>query len=546
MSCQAHEEDGLYGPENMALMAKAAELGGAVGIRADDPKHIAAIRKTVKLPIIGIYKEDVEGYETRITLNMDRAREIFEAGSDIIALDVTNRPHPYNTTGIEMIKQIKEQFGCLVMADISTFEEGVAAANAGADIVATTLSGYTSYSPHITGPDFNLVHRLSQAVKVPVICEGRISSPEHARKLLHLGVHAIVVGSMITRPMWITKQYADVMKQTVRSLTSTAFALDIGGTKIAAAIVSPSGALLAGPIKADCPQDSSESVVRTCVELLRSLQRSASVAPCCVGISTGGTIDANGEITYATSSIPQWQGAPLRSMVAEAMKLPVVVVNDGNAAALAEARLGVGAAKRSTLCLTVGTGLGGGFVLEKELLCGSERMAQCFGHVIVNREGRNIGENDGAAESYISGRALCVEYNRLVPAEKRVETGKQVGEKALAGESEAVEAVRIVGEWLGVALASMCACLNPEIVAIGGSVSDLDALLLDPARRSFRKNAFATIKDTPIEKAKFGGDAGLVGAALLALEHCCGVCSTNRTLAVLGIQLLSQPVEAFL
>ena len=92
----------------------------------------------------------------------------------------------------------------------------------------------------------------------------------------------------------------------------------------------------------------------------------------------------------------------------------------------------------------------------------------------------------------------------------------------------------------------MCACLNPEIVAIGGSVSDLDALLLDSARRSFRKNAFATIKDTPIEKAKFGGDAGLVGAALLALEHCCGVCSTNRTLAVLGIQLLSQPVEAFL
>ena len=526
VSCQAHEEDGLYGPENMALMAKAAELGGAVGIRADDPKHIAAIRKTVKLPIIGIYKEDVDGYETRITLNMDRAREIFEAGSDIIALDVTNRPHPYNTTGIEMIKQIKEQFGCLVMADISTFEEGVAAAEAGADIVATTLSGYTSYSPHITGPDFNLVHRLSQAVKVPVICEGRISSPEHARRLLHLGVHAIVVGSMITRPMWITKQYADVMKQTVRSLTSTAFALDIGGTKIAAAIVSASGELLAGPLKASCPQDSSESVVRTCVELLHSLQSAhgssneASLQPCCVGISTGGTIDAHGEILYATSSIPQWQGAPLRSMIADAMKLPVVVVNDGNAAALAEARLGVGAGKRSTLCLTVGTGLGGGFVLENELLCGSERMAQCFGHVIVNREGRNIGENDGAAESYISGRALCVEYNRLVPAGQRVETGKEVGEKALAGESEAVEALRVVGEWLGVALASMCACLNPEIVAIGGSVGELDALLLEPARRAFRKNAFATIKETPIEKAKFGGDAGLIGAALLALQRC--------------------------
>ena len=136
------------------------------------------------------------------------------------------------------------------------------------------------------------------------------------------------------------------------------------------------------------------------------------------------------------------------------------------------------------------------------------------------REGRNIGENDGAAESYISGRALCVEYNRLVPAGQRVETGKEVGEKALAGESEAVEALRVVGEWLGVALASMCACLNPEIVAIGGSVGELDALLLEPARRAFRKNAFATIKETPIEKAKFGGDAGLIGAALLALQRC--------------------------
>ena len=97
---------------------------------------------------------------------------------------------------------------------------------------------------------------------------------------------------------------------------------------------------------------------------------------------------------------------------------------------------------------------------------------------------------------------------------------KEVGEKALAGESEAVEALRVVGEWLGVALASMCACLNPEIVAIGGSVGELDALLLEPARRAFRKNAFATIKETPIEKAKFGGDAGLIGAALLALQRC--------------------------
>ena len=556
VSCQAHEEDGLYGPENMALMAKAAELGGAVGIRADDPKHIAAIRRTVKLPIIGIYKEDVEGYETRITLNMDRVKDIVEAGSDIIALDVTNRPHPYGTTGIEMIKQIKEKYGCLVMADISTFEEGVAAAEAGADIVATTLSGYTSYSPHVEGPDFALVKRLAQTVKVPVICEGRIASPEHARRLLRMGAHAIVVGSMITRPMWITKQYAEAMKQTVRSITGSAYALDIGGTKIAASIVNAKGDMLAGPIQCACPQDSRESVIAACLSLLHQLRDQSAVQPIAVGVSTGGTIDRAGNIIYATSSIPDWQGCPLRERIAQDMQLPVTVCNDGNCAAVAEARLGNGASYESTLCLTVGTGLGGGVVVRDELMCGSERMAQCFGHMVVCREGRCKGENAGAAESYICGRALCEAYNERVEEVKReeiekevereesekevereesekevereetekelkkAETGKEVGERAEAGDAIALACVKEMGEWLGVALASMCACLNPEVVCIGGSVAELGELILAPAREAFKKSAFATIRDTPIVKAKLGTNAGVIGAALLALDHC--------------------------
>lgn len=520
VSCQAHEEDGLYGPENMALMAKAAELGGAVGIRADDPNHIAAIRRTVKLPIIGIYKEDVDGYATRITLNMDRVRDIFEAGSDIIALDCTHRPHPYNTNGFEMIKQIKEKFGCLVMADISNFEEGVAAANAGADIVATTLAGYTDYTPHTEGPDFDLVRRLAAALSVPVICEGRIAAPEHARRLLRMGAHAIVVGSMITRPMWITKQYADMMKKTVKALHATAYALDIGGTKIAASIVNAKGELLEEPLIVSCPQESSEAVVTACIELLNKLKSGSSYQPSCVGISTGGTINTKGEIIYATSSIPNWQGTPLASMIEKEMKLPVVVCNDGNCAAIAESRIGEGKNKKSCLCLTVGTGLGGGFTIDEQLVCGSDNMAQCFGHMIVNKDGRSIGENEGAAESYISGRALCLEYNRLVSKENQVATGKEVGDLALNGNKEAVEAVRIVGEWLGLALASMCACLNPQVVSIGGSVGDLDALLLEPTRASFRKHAFATIRDTPIVKAALGNNAGMVGAALLALEKC--------------------------
>lgn len=120
----------------------------------------------------------------------------------------------------------------------------------------------------------------------------------------------------------------------------------------------------------------------------------------------------------------------------------------------------------------------------------------------------------------MSGQALCERYNERVEAAKRAASGKEVGERAEAGEAEAVACVKEMGEWLGVALASMCACLNPEVVCIGGSVADLGELFLAPVRESFKQNAFVTIKDTPIVKARFGNDAGVVGAALLALEHC--------------------------
>ena len=335
-----------------------------------------------------------------------------------------------------------------------------------------------------------------------------------------MGAHAIVVGSMITRPMWITKQYAEAMKQTVRAMTGCAYALDIGGTKIAASIVSGAGQLLVGPIKASCPQDSRESVVASCLALLRQLREQSSLHPIAVGVSTGGTISRDGRVLYATSSIPDWQGCPLQEIIAKEMALPVVVCNDGNCAAVAEARLGAGAACESTLCLTVGTGLGGGVVMNNELVCGSERMAQCFGHMVVCRDGRRKGENAGAAESYVSGQALCELYNERVEEARRVASGKEVGERAEAGEAVAVACVKEVGEWLGVALASMCACLNPEVVCIGGSVADLGELFLGPVRESFKQNAFVTIRDTPIVKAQFGNDAGMVGAALLALEHC--------------------------
>jgi N-acylglucosamine-6-phosphate 2-epimerase len=211
VSCQAETQEPLHGSQFMAAMARAALEGGAVGIRASGASDIQSIRRAVSLPIIGILKVDLDGYDVRITPRLEDAITAAQAGAHIIALDATQRPHPDNRTASELIQAVKQATGLPVMADISTLEEGVAAAQAGADLVGTTLSGYTPYSPSHTEPDFNLVEQLSQAVTIPVIAEGRIATPQQARRLLDLGAYAVVVGAAITRPQWITRQFASAL-----------------------------------------------------------------------------------------------------------------------------------------------------------------------------------------------------------------------------------------------------------------------------------------------------------------------------------------------
>jgi N-acylglucosamine-6-phosphate 2-epimerase len=207
VSCQALPDEPLYGAGHMAAMARAAAMGGAVAIRANSPADIAAIRAAVTLPIIGLYKVDLPGFEVRITPTLDHAREIAEAGADLIALDATLRPHPGGLTAAELIARVHATTGRPILADISTLEEGLAAAQAGAAVVATTLSGYTDYSPDQAEPDFELIRQLAPALATPLIAEGRITTPEQAAHALALGAHAVVVGSAITRPQEITERF---------------------------------------------------------------------------------------------------------------------------------------------------------------------------------------------------------------------------------------------------------------------------------------------------------------------------------------------------
>jgi N-acylglucosamine-6-phosphate 2-epimerase len=211
VSCQALDDEPLHGSIHMAAMALAAAQSGAAGIRANSPEDIASIRNAVKLPIIGIYKIDIPGYAVRITPTEDSAILVARAGADIIAIDATIRPNPDGLNLKERIRLIHERTNCPVMADISTFEEGLAAEEAGTDLVSTTLSGYTVDSPTQEAPDFELLHNLVDELDVPVVAEGRIATPEQAAQAISLGAFAVVVGSAITRPQWITAQFVHRM-----------------------------------------------------------------------------------------------------------------------------------------------------------------------------------------------------------------------------------------------------------------------------------------------------------------------------------------------
>jgi len=187
-------------------MALAAENAGAVAIRANSPVDIAAIHKTVKLPIIGLHKVDIAGFEPYITPTVAIAEAVVQAGASIVAVDATGRLHPEGETSA-FLRAVKSATGALVMADISTYEEGMAAAEAGADLISTTMSGYTPYSRQSAEPDFELVRQLSRSLNVPVVAEGRIATPEQASEALDAGAYAVVVGGAITRPQQIAMRF---------------------------------------------------------------------------------------------------------------------------------------------------------------------------------------------------------------------------------------------------------------------------------------------------------------------------------------------------
>ncbi len=211
VSCQALPSEPLHSSYIMSRMAYAAMLGGAAGIRANTVEDITEIKKTVDLPIIGIIKQDYEGYNVYITPTMKEIDALVACGVSIIATDATDsakRPRPDGRSLDEFFKEVREKYpDQLFMADCSSYEEGMHAAEIGFDLIGTTMSGYTDYTQGADLPNIDLMGRLACECGKPVIGEGGIWLPEQLKEALDAGIWAAVIGGAITRPLEITRRF---------------------------------------------------------------------------------------------------------------------------------------------------------------------------------------------------------------------------------------------------------------------------------------------------------------------------------------------------
>ncbi len=210
VSCQAMPNEPLYNEVCMIAMMKSVVKGGAGALRVAGTRDVKNAKGLFDIPVIGLTKPETIPANWKeivyITPSIKDVLDLIKAGADIVAFDGTKRPHQ-DCTVDEIIKYIHINKR-LAMADISTLEEGIFAKNAGADLISTTLSGYTQNSPNETDePDFELLKNLVEKVNAPIVLEGRIWTPEHVQKAFKLGAHCVVIGSAITRPQLITKRF---------------------------------------------------------------------------------------------------------------------------------------------------------------------------------------------------------------------------------------------------------------------------------------------------------------------------------------------------
>ena len=306
--------------------------------------------------------------------------------------------------------------------------------------------------------------------------------------------------------------------------------IDVGGTKVLGGVVDEAGKVLTTARK-DTPRQGGSALTQTIADVAKELLEQHSVTS--VGVSAAGFVSSDRKTMLATPNIADWNGVDLDNQLTTLIGLPVVIENDANAAAWGEAKFGAGKNQDHMMMLTVGTGIGGGIVVNGALYRGGFGIAAEFGHMRVVPEGHICGCGArGCFEQYASGNALLRHAREAINASPEVArnllsrgdgtvaglTGQAITEAARDGDPVALAAFNTTGQWLGAGIASLAVLLDPACVVIGGGVIDAGEILLKPTRESLERNMpFAGKHPYPqIIAAQLGNEAGLVGVADLA------------------------------
>jgi N-acetylmannosamine-6-phosphate 2-epimerase / N-acetylmannosamine kinase len=499
VSCQPVVGGPLDRPEFVVGFARAAEAGGAAGLRIEGLANLRAVRAATALPIIGIVKRQIPSSPVFITPEPADVAALAEAGADIVAFDATRRPRP---TSVKDLLAAVHGAGKLAMADVASVAEAEAAVRAGTDIVGTTLSGYTG-GPAPEAPDIDLVAACVGLGK-PVFAEGRYRTTGQVAAAIAAGADAIVVGSAITRPEHVTEWFVTAVRAAFRSAHATAgpaargagrpvLAVDLGGTKTLIALVS-GGAIVASERVATPKEQGPEAWLDAIAdEAADWRERFAAAAVAVTGLVKDGRWWS---LNPAVLPIPP--GFPLVDELSRRLGVPVTAMNDAQAAAWGEFRHGAGHGC-DTVFLTVSTGIGGGIVLGGRLLTGRGGLGGHVGQMLVGVSGETARFEDVASGGALRREALAAGHD--VDSEA-------IFLAAAAGEPWAERLIEASADRLALGLRSLQMLVDPDCFVIGGGVG------LAPGYLDRVREHLSVLPDElrpELRPAALGANAGLIG-----------------------------------
>jgi glucokinase len=286
--------------------------------------------------------------------------------------------------------------------------------------------------------------------------------------------------------------------------------IDLGGTKIAAALVTPGGRIITDVNIPTEAAKGKEYVIGNIKKAAHNLISGAKEKVTCLGIGVPGPISYEKGIVIEPPNLPGWKSVNLKKILEKEFRVPVHLDNDANCAALAEARFGAAKKARNFIYITVSTGIGGGIIIDRQLYRGAIGAAGEFGHMVIDPRGPLCGcGNHGCFEALASGSAIKKRSGMDAIA---VELAARQGDK------KALAVIQETAHYLAIGIANLVNIFNPEMVVIGGGVSKMRELLLNPVRQEFKKYALTLpAKKVKIVRVKLGGEAGVLGAAALCL-----------------------------